>query len=180
MSGGTRQIADEWLVLKSQDGDARAFDLLVSRWQERLWRHARRLVRDDAAAWDVLQEAWMSMLKNLRRLEDPSAFSSWAYRIVTFRCMDHLRRGKRQRRLEEEQRLRVPESSEEGSDEIEELRAAIDELKVDQRAIISLHYKEEIGVDRIAEILDIPVGTVKSRLHRARAALKERLERRRR
>jgi RNA polymerase sigma-70 factor (ECF subfamily) len=180
MSGNTQRIADEWLVLQSQDGDAHAFDLLVSRWQERLWRHARRLVRDDAAAWDVLQEAWMSILKNLRRLEDPGAFSGWAYRIVTFRCMDHLRRGKRQRRLEEEQAVRAPEPAEETDDDVEELRVALDELNVDQRAILSLHYKEELGVDRIAEILDIPVGTVKSRLHRARAALKERMERRER
>jgi RNA polymerase sigma-70 factor (ECF subfamily) len=180
MSDSTQRIADEWLVLQSQDGDAHAFDLLVSRWQERLWRHARRLVRDDAAAWDVLQEAWMSMLKNLRRLEDPRAFSGWAYRIVTFRCMDHLRRGKRQQRLEEEQRVRVPEAALEVDDDVEELRIALGELSIEQRAIISLHYKEEIGVERIAEIFDIPVGTVKSRLHRARAALKERLERRRR
>jgi RNA polymerase sigma-70 factor (ECF subfamily) len=181
MSGSSQQVADEWLVLQSQDGDARAFDLLVSRWQERLWRHARRLVRDDAAAWDVLQEAWMSMLKNLRRLEDPRAFSPWAYRIVTLRSMDHLRRGKRQKRLVEEQRRAcTPQQTNEVDDDVEELRLALDELSFEQRAIISLHYKEELGVERISEILDIPAGTVKSRLHRARAALKERLERRRR
>jgi len=180
MNSSTQRIADEWLVLQSQDGDAHAFDLLVSRWQERLWRHARRLVRDDAAAWDVLQEAWMSMLKNLRRLEDPGAFSGWAYRIVTFRCIDHLRRGKRQRRLEEEQRVRAPEPAGEVDNDVEELRVALGELSVEQRAILSLHYKEEFGVEKIADILKIPVGTVKSRLHRARTALKERIERRRR
>jgi RNA polymerase sigma-70 factor (ECF subfamily) len=179
MSGSTQQVADEWLVLQSQDGDAQAFDLLVSRWQERLWRHARRLVRDDTAAWDVLQEAWISMLRNLRRLEDPRAFSAWAYRIVTLRSMDHLRRGKRQKRLVDEQSVRTPQQPQAVDDDVEELRLALDELNVEQRAIISLHYKEELGVGRISEILEIPVGTVKSRLHRARAALKNRLERRR-
>jgi RNA polymerase sigma-70 factor (ECF subfamily) len=180
MRGSTQQIADEWLVLQSQNGDAHAFDLLVARWQERLWRHARRLIREDAAAWDVMQEAWMSMLKNLRRLEDPGAFSAWAYRIVTLRSMDHLRQSKRRRRLLDGERARVPEAKSEANGDVEGLRQALGELSVEQRAIISLHYKEELGIERIAEILDIPAGTVKSRLHRARATLKKKLERRRR
>jgi RNA polymerase sigma-70 factor (ECF subfamily) len=176
MNYGTQQIADEWLVLQSQDGDARAFEQLVSRWQERLWRHARRLIHDDAAAWDVVQEAWMSMLKGLRRLDDPGAFSGWAYRIVTFKSIDHIRSGRRRREVEEQQQARTVNPA--GDDDVEELRAALLELSVEQRAILSLHYREELGVERIAEILGIPAGTVKSRLHRARAALKERIGRR--
>jgi RNA polymerase sigma-70 factor (ECF subfamily) len=178
MNYGTQQIADEWLVLQSQDGDGRAFEQLVSRWQERLWRHARRLIRDDAAAWDVVQEAWMSMLKGLRRLDDPGAFSNWAYRIVTFKSIDHIRRGARRREVEENRPELTPDPVED--DDVEELRIALGELSVEQRAILSLHYREELGVERIAQILGVPVGTVKSRLHRARAALKERITRRRR
>jgi RNA polymerase sigma-70 factor (ECF subfamily) len=64
-------------------------------------------------------------------------------------------------------------------DDVEVLRIALGDLSVEQRAILSLHYREELGVERIAEILGIPLGTVKSRLHRARATLKERIERRR-
>lgn len=178
MNYGTQQIADEWLVLQSQSGNARAFEQLVSRWQERLWRHARRLIHDDAAAWDVVQEAWMSMLKGLRRLEDPGAFSNWAYRIVTFKSIDHIRSGARRREVEENQPERVENPA--GNDDVEELRIALAELNVEQRAILSLHYKEELGVEKISQILGVPVGTVKSRLHRARSSLKERITRRRR
>jgi RNA polymerase sigma-70 factor (ECF subfamily) len=179
MSQPTQQIADEWLVLRSQDGDAGAFEQLVSRWQERLWRHARRLVRDDASAWDVLQEAWMSMLKGLRKLDDPAAFAPWAYRVVTLRCVDHVRRRQRQRKVE--RALPAPSAVEvpgEG-DDVEALRLALDELSVEQRALLSLHYREGLRLERIGEILGVPVGTVKSRLHHARAALKKKIERRR-
>jgi RNA polymerase sigma factor (sigma-70 family) len=176
MRDRSRQIADEWLVLQSQDGDARAFEVLVSRWQDRLWRHARRLTRDDASAWDVVQDAWMSVLKGLRRLDDPGAFAGWAYRIVTFKCVDHLRRE--ERRKEVENRHPMPETYpvHEEDNDVEVLRIALGDLSVEQRAILSLHYQEELGVERIAEILGIPLGTVKSRLHRARATLKEKIE----
>lgn len=174
------QIADEWLVLRSQDGDARSFEQLVSRWQDRLWRHARRLVRDDAAAWDVVQNAWLSMIKGLRRLDDPGAFAAWAYRIVTFGCIDHLRSDRRRKSVENRASVSERETvrGESEDDDVEALRSALGELSVEQRAILSLHYREEVRVERIAEILGIPVGTVKSRLYRARAALKERIERR--
>ncbi len=168
-------VADEWLVLRSQDGDAGAFDLLISRWQDRLWRHARRLLRDDDAAWDVVQEAWMSILNGLRRLDDPQAFPGWAYRIVTFKCADDVRRRERQRRAEGTRATGDRELSRDDDAEVAALREALDELSVEQRAILSLHYLEELGVERIAEILAIPVGTVKSRLHHARAALRDKM-----
>lgn len=180
MSEPTRQIADEWLVLRSQDGDERAFEQLVARWQERLWRHARRLVRDDAAAWDALQEAWLSILKGLWRLEDPAAFAPWAYRVVTLRCVDHARRRERQRKLERTGEEPVTAPAPEERADVEALREALAELSVEQRALLSLHYREGFRLERIAEIVGIPVGTVKSRLHHARAALKKRMERRRR
>jgi len=179
MSDPTQQIADEWLVLQSQDGDVRAFEQLVGRWQERLWRHARRLIRDDASAWDVLQEAWLSMLKGLRRLDDPAAFAPWAYRVVTLRCVDHVRRRERQRKLERAQEAPVWEPPPDEDGDVEALREALAELSVEQRALLSLHYREGLRLERIAEILGIPVGTVKSRLHHVRAALKKKIERRR-
>jgi len=179
MRNRSRQIADEWLVLRSQDGDARAFEVLVSRWQDRLWRHARRLIRDDAAAWDVVQDAWMSVLKGLRRLDDPGAFAGWAYRIVTFKCVDHLRREERRKKVENRHPMPETYPAQEEDNDVEVLRIALGDLSVEQRAVLSLHYREELGVERIAEILGIPLGTVKSRLHRARATLKEKIERRR-
>ena len=177
MKDRTEQIKDEWLVLRSQDGDAQAFNQLILRWQDRLWRHARRLIRDDTEAWDVLQEAWVGIIRNLRRLDDPRAFSQWAYRIVTFKCVDHVRHRKRQRQLNKELPNQVAEQS--GKyEEIEILRLALQDLSVDQIAVLSLFYKEELRIEQIADVLKIPEGTVKSRLHNARNNLKKRMERR--
>ncbi|MCU0232215.1 MAG: RNA polymerase sigma factor [Acidobacteria bacterium] len=178
MTDRTAPIEDEWLVLRSQEGDDAAFERLIARWQPRLWRHARRLVADDDDAWDALQEAWISMLAGLRRLHDPAAFPAWAYRIVTFKCADAARRAGRERRTERGAAVADTPRYETGRDEIEALRRALHELTLEQRAILSLHYMEELGVERIAEILGIPAGTVKSRLHHARAALAQRLGRR--
>jgi RNA polymerase sigma-70 factor (ECF subfamily) len=137
-------------------------------------------VRDDAAAWDVLQEAWMGVLRGLRRLHDPAAFPGWAYRIVTFKCADFTRRHRRHKRAAARQ---APPASDPDTGEdadVNALRAALGELSMEQRAILSLHYLEGLKVERVAEVLGVPAGTVKSRLHHARAALKERLERRER
>lgn len=177
MKDRAERTKDEWLVLGSQDGDAQAFNQLVLRWQDRLWRHARRLIRDDTEAWDVVQEAWMGMIRNLRRLDDPGAFSQWAYRIVTFKCVDHVRHRRRQRQLNKELPDQVAVQSGD-HDDIEELRSALKDLSVDQIAILSLFYNEELRIDQIADILRIPEGTVKSRLHNARNNLKKRMERR--
>jgi RNA polymerase sigma-70 factor (ECF subfamily) len=119
----------------------------------------------------------MSVLSGLRRLQDPGAFGGWAYRIVTFKCVDHVRRSERQRRAEEQQPAQATADPED--DEVMVLRAALADLSVEQRALLSLYYREELRVERIAEILGIPLGTVKSRLHHTRAVLKERMERRR-
>jgi len=77
----SERIIDEMLVLRCQDGDRRAFDELVGRWQERLWRHARVLTGDDDADWDALQETWLAVVNGLKRLNDPAAFPRWAYKI---------------------------------------------------------------------------------------------------
>ena len=77
-----REIADELCVLACQDGDSRAFDRLVKRWQKPLWLHARRVTGRDDLAWDALQEAWLAIVRGLRRLSDPGRFEAWAHGIV--------------------------------------------------------------------------------------------------
>ena len=82
------RLNDELLVLRCQEGDTEAFELLVGRWQGRLWRHAWRLTGDENAAWDALQEAWIGISRGLVRLADAVAFPAWAYRIVSNKCRD--------------------------------------------------------------------------------------------
>jgi RNA polymerase sigma-70 factor (ECF subfamily) len=76
-------IHDEWLVLRCQEGDAAALTELVERWQPRLWRQAMRLTDNSDAAGDVVQQAWVAIIRGLGRLSDAACFRRWAYQIVT-------------------------------------------------------------------------------------------------
>ena len=169
------RIYEELIVLKCQEGDISAFDELVSRYQKRLWKHALYLTNCEDAAWDIVQEAWMGIIKGMSKLQDPAAFSSWAYRIVSNKCNDWIRKQIRQRNLYDdymEESRTIPDDLE----EYNSLKEAFKKLPGDFRAIISLKYLEGFDVNEISEILGIPVGTVKSRLFHARDKLKKVME----
>jgi len=176
-------IADELLVLRCQDGDAEALKALIARWQPRLMRFAWRLTAEREAASDAVQDAWLAIVRGLRRLDDPARFRTWAYRIVRNRCVDFLRRRAVRRSKPQEpgdQAPRLDEKFLKNADpggEVDALRAALRMLSDDDRAVLVLRYLDGMGVAEIARVLDVPAGTVKSRLHHARNRLKQVLER---
>lgn len=167
---------NELLVIRCQGGDSRAFEQLVESWQERLWRHAWRLTGDEDAAWDVMQEAWIGISRGLHRLAEPAAFPAWAYRIVSHKCRDWLRRQRRERQLAELYGSESHESREPAEAAYENLNEAMTQLSGPDRAILSLRYEDSLSTAEIAVILEIPEGTVKSRLFHARKRLKKFLE----
>ena len=162
-------LEDQLLVMDAQDGSARAMDGLVKRWQKRLWRHARRLTGDREAAWDVTQSAWYDIIRRLRKLHDPAGFPAWAYKITTCKSIDWIKKKKRNKSVPLED-LEVMASDVKTTSDIEEFIAKLD---IDKRAVLSLYYFEELSIAEISEILKIPAGTVKSRLHTARNELKK-------
>ncbi len=175
-----QHIRDELLVIRCQQGDAVAFNELIGHWRQRLHRHAWALTRDREAAADVSQESWLAIARGIRRLDDPSAFPAWAYRIVSRRCADWVREEQRGRRLLEgaEHSARAQAAASRPHDaSTDRIRAALAELDPDRRAILTFHYLDKMNVNQIATALDLPVGTVKSRLYHARAALRQAMER---
>ncbi|MEQ8764385.1 MAG: RNA polymerase sigma factor [Planctomycetota bacterium] len=184
MTNRRDELLDDWLVLHCQQGSTEAFERLIERWQGRLWRHAYRLTGRSEAAWDVVQEAWLSITRGIVRLQEPAAFGRWAFTIVTREAASWQRR---RGRLETIASLDAPgldvHSSETGSksssasDARSLLREAFHHLRSDRQAILSLHYLEGFEVREIARILGIPEGTAKSRLHHARAELRVIVER---
>ena len=170
------QITNELLVIRCQAGDIAAFEQLVDRWQERLWRHAWRLTGDEEAAWDAIQDAWIGISRGLRRLAEPAAFPGWAYQIVSHKCRDWLRRQRRQRQIDELYRAEAHEPCEPAIEQHGSLRDALAQLSGHDRAILSLRYEDSFSTAQIAAILGIPEGTVKSRLFYARNRLKHFLE----
>jgi RNA polymerase sigma factor (sigma-70 family) len=170
---------DELLVLRCQEGDAGAFNELIGRWQERLWRHAWRLTGSQDAAWDVVQDAWITVIRGIRRLKDPAAFPTWVYSIASNRCHDWMRRQQRRRRSDEEyaERVnRVENDARSTHQRLAGLDEALSRLPGSDRAILALRYEEQLRVAEIATILQVPPGTVKSRLHYARERLRPYLE----
>lgn len=172
-------IRDELLVLRCQEGDSRAFAGLVNRWQGRLVGHARRLTQNSDAALDVVQETWMAIIKGLGRLDNASSFPAWAFRILTRKCSDWIRKEKRRRRLEGELaqnngRQWAHEPVDAADQDL--LEQALAALTREHRSAVALFYLEDFTLEEIARIEAVPVGTVKSRLHHARRRLREIVE----
>lgn len=176
MNRARERVIDELLVLRCQGGNREAFDLLVRRWQRRLWQYARRLTGSSDAAWDVMQETWMAILKQIRKLNDPAWFAAWAYRIVRNKCADHCRKASRRRNLADAlaERQRASNSCREGPGDA--VAQALRRLSPDRQELLTLKYGADLNIIEIALVLGIPAGTVKSRLHHAREQLRQILE----
>jgi RNA polymerase sigma factor (sigma-70 family) len=177
MDKARERVIDELLVLRCQEGSRESFELLVRRWQRRLWRYARRLTGSNDAAWDVTQETWMAILRRIRKLSDPAWFAAWAHRIVRNKCTDHFRRAGRQRKLADAlaQRQRADDDPpREGPGAA--VQEALRRLPPDRQELLALKYGADLNIVEIAVVLGIPTGTVKSRLHHAREQLRRILE----
>ena len=169
----TARILDEYLLASARAGDRRAFELFARRWQKKLLAHAWRLLGDSDAARDAVQEGWIEIVRGLPRLRDVRAFPAWAFRIISRRCARAIGGAVRRREFAadlaaEPEVADAPESRRDH----DRLRAAIRALPEAQRAAIALHHFEELSVAEVAVALDVPAGTVKTRLMHARAKLR--------
>lgn len=167
---------DPQLVIQAQDGDRTAFGRLAATVGDRLYAVAYRMLRDGDLAQDAAQEAIVLIWRDLRALRDPERFETWAYRILVRTCYREIRR---RRALVPEQRVRSDVSVGDHSTAIanrDELERAYRRMTTDQRAVVTLQYYLGMTHPQIAEVLDIPVGTVGSRLHAAKRALRAALD----
>lgn len=149
---------------------------LVALRGPRLLGHASRLLGDVEEARDTVQDAWIDIFRGLKRLEDIDAFPAWATQIVTRRAARLIKTKQRQRALavafkaepEESDQLTGPDAA-----EAQLVRRAISALPPEHRATVALFYLEDMSVADVARAMDVPRGTVKTRLMHARAKLKE-------
>lgn len=172
-----RQAEEDFLVLTAQEGGRRALGKLYHYYQRPLTGYAYRVCADAQMAQEAVQDSWLKAIKNLRKLDDPRAFRSWLYNLVRWRCIDLLRKSQRQREQTEpldEAGLQVagqPAGEMDG-----DLKQAINRLPPLERQMIHLFYLDELSLQEIAAVLEIPVGTIKSRLNRARNRLKTQID----
>lgn len=178
------------LVARAQRGDREAMDSLVMRYRELAYQYAWRLCGDSDEAADVVAEAFARVYTGIDRFRRESRFSTWLYRIVVNCFLDMRKKDRRQTHASMEATVELEEgdvekqflSNEASPDAVAEanlrsevLWRAIEGLPDVHRAIIVMYHVEMLGYEEIAAALGIPVGTVKSRLSRARLALKEAL-----
>jgi RNA polymerase sigma-70 factor (ECF subfamily) len=170
---------DAYLAASARAGDRRSFEMLVRRFDPKLRAHAWRLLGDQDLAGDVVQQGWTDIVRGLGRLQDDQAFAAWAYRIVSRRCAKAIGAAQERRRLSSALAAEPEPETGEGADlrpDLEALRAAVRALPPEQRAAVALYHYEELNVAETAVALDVPAGTVKTRLMHARRKLRALLE----
>lgn len=169
MKDNLSKIENQLLVMTAQDGNAEAIEMLVRLWQKKLWQYAFRLTSDSHGAWDITQQCWLEIIKGLKKLNDPACFKAWAYRIATNKSIDWLKNKSKDQHISLDS-IEVDCCQKDDDSRVKEL---VQRLKNDSRAILSLHYFEGLSITEISIALNIPQGTVKSRLFKARGELKQ-------
>ena len=172
------RMLDAYLVAAARAGDRRAERDLVARFQPRLRGHAWRLTGDSQLAADAVQDAWLRIARGLHRLRDDAAFPAFAFQIVTRCCAQAISKIKRDRDLSAAVAAEpdpAPLNDADRDADLAKVRAAMAALPGDQRAAIALYHFEGFSVAETAAALDVPAGTIKTRLMHARRKLREQL-----
>lgn len=176
-----KRVLGEYLVVSARTGDRQAFDRLARLWQPDLARHAWRLTGDQDLAQDVLQDAWLDIVRGIPRLNDPAAFPAWAYRIVTRKCAGMIRKRQRVRETQSALAAEPPEIMDGETEaanqaDIGVIARAMAGLPPDQRSALALYHRQEMSIAEISVALGVPVGTIKTRLMHARRKIRAALE----
>jgi RNA polymerase sigma-70 factor (ECF subfamily) len=183
-------LADDVLIGRAQRGDRSAFDTLISRHHVRAYQYAFRLTHSQEEACDVVAEAFVRVFNALPNFKGKSSFSTWLYRILTNCYLDARKKeksrpvtslesamqtqdGELERQFESPDRDPLEEA--ERTERERTVQLAVEKLPEYQQAMIVMYHAEMMSYEEIAAALDLPIGTVKSRLNRARMSLREML-----
>ena len=169
---------DTDLVMRAQHGDREAFGLLAADLATGFLAVSRRILRDIDLAEDATQQALVAIWRDLPQLRDPARFDAWSYRLLVRACYAE---GRRSRTWLPNLRILPADepAASGGFDAVmhrDALETAIRRLSVDHRTVLVLSHYADIPAERVAQILDIPVGTVHSRLHHAMRAMRAALD----
>lgn len=187
MNDSNHKITDQMLVERVQAGDQRAFDLLVKRYQHKIIALVGRYIHDQSESLDVAQETFIKAYKALKNFRGESAFYTWLYRIAINTAKNYLvARSKRPpdrdldfQDLESDTELRdleTPENSLHRDEMFEVMTRTLEQLPEELRVALTLRELEGMSYDEISEVMGCPIGTVRSRIHRAREAIDNELK----
>jgi RNA polymerase sigma-70 factor (ECF subfamily) len=175
MTDQADELYERLLVVRCQTGDEAAFAELVERYAARVRYFLRKLLGSADRADDALQDVWLDVYRGLPNLAAAGAFRAWLYRIARDRALGKLRRS----------RIELPLVGDEVASEVEEpfdaedaerIHAALDQLPAEQREVLVLRFVEDMSYEEIARVVGCPLGTIRSRIHYAKQALRRLLE----
>lgn len=181
-----KEYTDEELVVMLQNDSEEAFNLLYHRYVKLVYYIAFRICKNDADSQDIVQETFLQVKRMIQNLKNPSLFKFWLNQITISKCKNLFRKNKyvtyddehyeAKNNLVETREDVIPEAILKFNSDKEVLDAFIDELPQGQREVVILHYLEQFSVEETAAILELPQGTVKSRLSYARNTLRNKIE----
>jgi RNA polymerase sigma-70 factor (ECF subfamily) len=169
---------DRDLVIRAQNGDEEAFASLAVAAGDRLHAVAHRILRDIDLAEDATQQALLNVWRDLPRLRDPARFDAWSYRLLVRACYSEARRTRRWAPNLQLLPVDIPTDAE-GLGMVvdrDQLERGFRRLSIDHRAVVVLRHYLDLPLDEVADVLGVPVGTVRSRLHHAMRGLRAALE----
>lgn len=169
---------DQQIIASVRAGKKEAYGELVDRYYKGLHNHLYQMLKDSDEAEDMAQEAFIKAFRSLKGYDSKYAFSTWLYRIATNEALKHLRR---KRHVSLDSIPELPDNYDPGAAlrleaREEEVRLAISRIPLKYQTVISLHYWNSMKYEEIAVVMEVPVGTIKTWLHRAKTTVKEELE----
>ncbi len=177
MSNEAERLFERLLVLRCQTGDEDAYRELVGRFGPRLRYFLRKLVGRIDQADDLAQEVWIDVLRQLPRLKDAGAFTTWMYRIAHGKAaLDGRRNGRAPTTIPDVEWIAGKEDDSFSADDAARIHAALDGLEPAHREVLVLRFLEELSYEEIGQIVNCPLGTVRSRINYAKIALQRILE----
>ena len=181
MDTPARRTRDEWIALRCRLGEPGAFAELVRELERPLLYYATKLLASEDAAFDVLQDVWLTAFRAIRRLEDPRTVRPWLYRITHDRAIDRIRRDRSRGHAERTRAERTPEERDDepsfDAKEAQALHRAVDRIDLKHREVIILHFlSEDLSITDIAAVIGASAGPVKSRICRRQEGFEEVLQ----
>jgi RNA polymerase sigma-70 factor (ECF subfamily) len=172
---GENRIRYEWLALRCQSGETGAFEDLIAVMERPLLYYATSLTGNPDSALDVLQEVWIRAFRGIRKLKDPGSLRSWLYSITHGIAVDRIRKNYSREQAEKVQFEELDEAAEPSfaQEDAAAIHRALSQIGLRHREVLVLHFLEDLSLAEIAAVVGCSEGTVRSRIHYAKRAMKE-------
>lgn len=179
MSTALERLEDQISIYQYQQGNHKALENLISRWQARIYYFVMTFVQDEAVIWDILQEIWLGVIKSLKQNKKIENFSAWLYGVARNKTLMYLRRNKHTpQEYKSDTESTIPLEHPitfqmEREEETELLQECLLKLSLPHREVLTLFYLQDLSLKEIANVTGISGGTLRSRLHYARLEMKK-------